>query len=1082
MNKTAKFALFFALFFAFFTSNAQIRQIFKVIEYDSKKPLAGATNTLYGETITTNEKGIAIANLPEHRKGNFLALSSWHLDGYTFLGRTDESLYKYHQTTDTIKFYLVKDELFKQEYDNFFIVLFDKWFNGHYLANAQYFIDSLKKSEENRTNIANKLINYAYSDNYAVVNCFNDAVDANFYDLYEYNSPIFKEAMQSLFSGNIDDAIEIAKSKIDKNSTSRENELWIDLYRRLRYLDFSTEKEELLSDYSEILYKKYHNQYSTVKYINDLRTDGLLERLDSVIIAEKSNNDNPMFSDLFIPNAFRCLVEHDISCLKSVADEILATDKNTYTKYPCSISVYNLLSAYHTSIAAYSELNDSLQVTTLFDSACNLMLTSAKNIKNLEQRKRFLVHFAVYYANLLEINPNYANRTTINKLFKTVCDAISESYKNSSTCLVNQIELSQLGFYFLQFMTPEDDKSDVSDYIHEYLSTIYEANRQLIDKYPALYAPRNTSTTANLLENGIISGKDANSIAEIFKKYEQSFDDINAAFPYSFIEQYQSFNGTLEGYFSINQVFALSTELDQFNEKLFNLSAKEKNIDANAVKASYYNELAEYLYNQKAYDAAVPFYLKSNELYQSLASSDSTMWIPYLKNYLQMGDAHLYQNQFDKAISTYNKIFEFESQIPKTLKGNYTAIKGSAHYYIGDANKSQNNIKEAEKEYKIAEKEFKKAVSLGYPQAYHSLGEMYFSKAVIAAQNNDDNKCKQLVAQSVDYYEKCEFDKPYATYENAKKALIEFNKEDNDSFAFFKNTASFIDYYRYFLPQNSHYAIDLYNYSDYLLRNHKLSTKEYMNYTKDMLNALIILDENGRNVDVPYLNTLYKLGNAYIANDSVNEAIKTFRDCFKLNELIYKDTAIDVCLYNKTDVYPRLIECYSIMADEIDTAHSELWNFRIADTRDTLIDIITSFALKGDDNMRYKASNHLRNNAVTYYELDMLVSAINYLDKSSDMLMPLYDSEYKINVEKDLMKNYYFKGTMYSENNDSEKAVENLRKAIAIGDKSDDIRNVVDFQLAATELLISELKKDNVANAEEIKLLENKMKSLKKMR
>lgn len=1081
MNKFAKFSLFFVLFFSFITTNAQVKQIFKVIEYDSKKPLAGASTTLYGETITTNEKGVAIVNLPEHRKGDYLALNTWNLDGYTDLGRTEESLYKYNQTPDTLKFYLVKDELFKQEFDKFFIALFDKWFDEKYSAYAQPLIDQLKSSRENSLNFANELINFAHSDNYSAVNCFNDAFDANFYELYEYNSPIFKEVIQSLYSGNIDKAIEIAKGKIDKNSTSRENELWINLYRKLHYLNFSPKTDELLSDYSEILYKKYYNPYSTVKYINDLQTDRLFEKLDSVIIAEKDKNNNPQFKDLFIPNAAKCFDEQDLTCIKSVADELVSIDKNNYLKYPCISSVDKLLTAYFISIAAYSELNDSLQVATIFDSACDLLLTNSKIINNIEQRKRFLIQYAVYFANLLEINPTSADQKTVNKLFRSVCDAISESYKNNKTCSVNQIEVSQIGFYFLQFLSPEADNSEVSDYIYEYISLIYEANRQLINKYPALFAPRNASTTANLLETGIISGKDANTLADIFNKYEQSFDDLNAAFPYSFIEKYLSFNATLESYFSINQIFALSTELDNFNEKLFNLSAKDKNVDPNVVRADYNNDIAEYLYNQRGYDVAVPFYLKANELYKSLISRDSTMWIPYLKNYLQMGDAHLYQNQFDKAIATYNKIFEFEPQIPKSLKGIYTALKGSAHYYIGDANKSQNNIKTAEKEYKTAEKEFKKAISLDYPQAYHSLGEMYFSKAVIAAQN-DDKKCEQLVAQSVNYYEKCEFDKPYATYEKAKQALIEFNKAYNDSAAIIKNTASFIDYYRNFLHLNPNYAIDLYNYSDYMLRNNKLSYKDYLNYTKDMLNSLIILDDDGRNVDVPYLNTLYKLGNAYIANDSVHEAIKTFRDCFKMNELIYKDTANDVWQYNKTDIYPRLIECYSIMAEKIDTAHSELWNFRIADTRDTLIDVITTFALKGDDNMRYFASNQLRNNAVTYYKLDMLVSAINYLDKSSEMLMPLYNSEYKIKVEEDLMKNYYFKGTMYSENNDSEKAVENFKKAIAIGDKSDNIRNVVDFQFASIESLISELKKGNVANADEIKQLENKMKSLKKLR
>ena len=129
-------------------------------------------------------------------------------------------------------------------------------------------------------------------------------------------------------------------------------------------------------------------------------------------------------------------------------------------------------------------------------------------------------------------------------------------------------------------------------------------------------------------------------------------------------------------------------------------------------KAEYANGIAESLYQEESYDEAIGYYLQADEWYKKAIPNDEKLWIPYLANYLQMGDAHFYQNQFDKAVMTYQKILDYESQIPASMMPQYTTMKGSVNYYVGDVYKSTGDYKRAEKEYKAAEKWYKKAIAM----------------------------------------------------------------------------------------------------------------------------------------------------------------------------------------------------------------------------------------------------------------------------------------------------------------------------------------------------------------------------------
>ena len=400
---------------------------------------------------------------------------------------------------------------------------------------------------------------------------------------------------------------------------------------------------------------------------------------------------------------------------------------------------------------------------------------------------------------------------------------------------------------------------------------------------------------------------------------------MNAAFPNAFNEIYLNYNSTLETFLVAYQQFALSSELSAFTDRLISIEAKNDPQKILVKKAEFANHLAEVLYQNEMYEESVVYYLQANELYEKTIPQDAQLWAPYLNNYLQMGDAHLNLNQFDRAMMTYQKILDFEPKIPASFMPKYTTMKGSSHYYVGDMYKNMGETARAEKEYKTAEKYFKKAISLGDNDAYWLLGEMSWGKAVMAAQNKDMKKCRQMVEQSVAYYEKTPMERPYQTYERAKSVMIDFYKEANDGQNYYRTVADLTDFYRKFVDYDNEYPFKLLQHAEMMLNSGKVSNEEALQYSQDILDAVMYLDDQGRDVKLAYLRAVFNMAHVYSVNDSVPQAIDLYRECINASEILYADTAPATHKGNLVEVYAKLAGCYEQMAEVIDTAHSELW-------------------------------------------------------------------------------------------------------------------------------------------------------------
>ena len=1077
MKNTTKLVITIVLSMLALTGTAQVKQVFRVVDFDTKQPVAGATTTLFGQPLTTNAQGVAVASLPAEKKGSFLPLEQWEKEGYIYVGRAPESLSEFFQTKDTLQFYMTGKQQYRKETLNVFEQLYRHFYSKDVMPTAQEFRDSIKMGAESVSATANALVESTFHIVDVVKTCASDASDLQKYEAYTYNKPQFAEALAIARNGDVNGAVAMAKSHVRLDDNSRENLEWIDFYRFLRNLESSDEDEDTISKYSEVLYRNHYEPYSVVDYINDLCRNSQFDKANEIARVEQPNNRHPRYAMSFGPYFVQYIVNSDKAKLKASAEQQLEKVSKLYEQYPCSQTLGDLFWTQKNLYYAYAFLDDSVSATRTIDSALASVqkFLSLYPVDDYEKNQKRIA----YYRNILDVldyNMSYIPDSTVYMLYDGIYNASMENYQADTANLLLQLQLAENAVLWLRYVPDVEGRAAKQKEILQQLAVL---EFKLSDAFPEFYAIQNVQVSSQLVGTCLVTSSGNEELRKAFRMYEQSYDAVNAHFPNAFNEIYLNYNATLEVFLTAYQQFALSSELSAFTDRLLSIEAKNDPQTIWTKKAEFANQIAETLYKNEMYDEAVAYYLQSNELCEKALPQDEQLWIPYLNNYLQMGDAHLNLNQYDRAMMTYQKILDFEPKIPASLMPKYTTMKGSSHYYVGDVYKDMGEMARAEKEYKTAEKYFKKAISLGDEDAYALLGEMYWGKAVLAAQNKDVKKCRQLVEQSVAYYENVSMERPYQTYERAKTVMADFYKESHDEQNYYRTVADLTSFYRIFVEYDEEYPFKLIQNAETMLNGGQVGKEEALQYSQDLLDGLGYLEEQGHDVKLAYLRGVYNMAHVYSVNDSVPLAIDLYRKCIQASEVLYADTAPATHKGNLTEIYSRLADCYEQMAEEIDTAHSELWYYRTIDTRDTLIELVKELNNDGDVNLTYRTAILYRENGVVFYSLDMIPSAQDYLDKSNELLQMLYNSEYNAEVEGDIIQNYFYKGIIYKDANNTEKELFNLRKAVEYGRKADLSKQVPTYYITAISMLLEELEKDKDTNAAEIAKLTKEFKELK---
>jgi len=1084
-------------------ASAQVKQVYKVIDFDTKQPIAGATTRVYGQQLTTDAKGVAVATLPADKKDVFLLMEDeWTKEGYFQIGHAPESFYVYFQTKDTIKYYMAEKKAYRAAAKEMFDALYGFVYDTVIRYTSKVYMDSITKNPDQTSALAQDWLRSFWQLSPMVNPCNSDAYSISRYGCYEYDKlasdemkrlvassdvndlkkTTFSKVLEVLRSGDVNKAVAMAKERIDMTDNSRANLEWIEFYRWLRNLDLSTKDDAQLSDYSALLYQNNFSPYAPVQYIRDLSQDLLYDKADSIIRVEKNANRNPRNNVEMVPSYFRyILVEKDNAKLKTMAEQTFETALKTYRDYPCREMLGDLFWNYKNLYFVYVTLEDSASATHAIDSAMVCMekyLDLYYDKSDEYARNQKIISMCNNLIGTLNYNPAYIPKETYTQLYTKVYDAAKANYDADKSNRILKLQLAENALEWLKNVDEGSDDSTAAKYT-EILEMLVDLEAELSQELPEYYAVQNIQVASQYMGNIVTQESSSNEMQEAFRKYVHSFDVVNELYPKVFLSVYQRMNALVEGYMASTQQTVLAADLTAFNDRLISIREDNDPQKILVAKAEYANGIAESLYQDENYDEAIGYYLQADEWFKKAIPNDETLWIPYLTNYLQMGDAHLYQNQYDKAMMTYQKILDYESQIPASMMAQYTTLKGSVNYYIGDVYKGTGDYKRAEKEYKAAEKWYKKAIAMGDSTAYHPLGEMYWGKAVLAAQQEDMKKCKQMLEISVANYEKCAMDRPLTRYERAKSTLGAFYEQTGETDKYYANLVKLTDFYRKYVDMDEDYAVGLVQSAEEMMGSEKITNEEALVYAQDILDGLIALNDAGRDVDLPYLRALFNLARVNALNDSIENAIRLYRDCANMSEYMFADTAMETHKGNMAEIYLKLALCYESMAEDIDTANSEKWYFRAVDTRDSLIDLMKELNEDGDINLTYKTALQYRKNGVLFYKLDMVPSAQDYLDKSTDLLMMLYNSEYKSEVEDEVIQNYFLKGVVYYDNDNEENALKYLRKAVEFGERVE-ADNFSPYYLASAAQLLEILEKDKSANAAEIAKLTKAVKAMSK--
>lgn len=1082
-------------------ASAQVKQVYKVIDFDTKQPIAGATTSVYGQKITTDAKGVAVANLPADKKDAYLLMEDWKKEGYMTMGRMPESFFKRFQTKDTIKYYMAD----KQAYLKDVRLMFDSLYRFVYDTVVRYaakmYMDSIAKTPDQTNALAQEWLRSFWSLDPMAKPCMSDAYDISRYGCYEYDKLASEEMKRLLTSSDVDDlkkttygkvlevlrsgdvnkAVAMAKERVDTAGNSRENLEWTDFYRWLRRLDLSTMDDSPASDYTGQLYRNHFNPLIYQNYIEDLNIDQRYDMADSIIKIERGNNKEPRFEVEMVPSYFRYILgTPDNAKLKALGEQTLETALKTYRDYPCRSTLGDVYWNYKNLYFVYVTLEDSVSATRTIDSSMANIQRYLDTYYTYDDYARNQKIISVYQNLLstLSFNLEYIPQGTVNQMYTAIYDAAKANYDADKSNRMLKLQLAENALEWLKNVDEESDDSTAAKYT-EILEMLVDLESELAQELPEYYAVQNIQVASQYMGDVVTRGADSEKMQQAFRKYVRSFDVVNALYPKVFINVYLRLNAVVEDYMAGTQQTVLAAELAAFNDRLFSIREDNDPQKILVAKAEYANGIAESLYQSESYDEAIGYYLQADEYYKKAIPNDEQLWLPYLNNYLQMGDAHLFQNQYDKAVMTYQQILDYESQIPASMMPQYITMKGSVNYYIGDVYKATGDYKRAEKEYKTAEKWYKKAIAMGDTLAYQTLGEMYWGKGVMYYQQDDLKRCKQALEVSVANYEKCKTDRMLTRYERAKSTLGAFYEMEGNDEKYYANLKGLVEFYHKFVDADEDYAVELVQGAEKMLNSGKITQEEMLTYSQGLMDGLIALNDAGRDVDLPYLRGLFNLARAYAMNDSIETAIRLYRDCATMSEYMFADTAMDTHKGNMAEIYLKLALCYESMAEDIDTAHSENWYFRAIDTRDSLIDLMKELNEDGDINLTYKTAVQYRKNGGLFYKLDMVPSAQDYFDKSTDLLMMLYNSEYKAEVEDEVIQNYFLKGVVYYDNDDEENAIKYLRKAVEFGERVE-ADNFSPYYLAAASQLLEILEKDKSANAAEIAKLTKAVKAMSK--
>ncbi|MBR0078351.1 MAG: hypothetical protein IJP72_08135 [Bacteroidales bacterium] len=1060
MKKTTLLLALF-LFFAAFSANAQVKQIFKVVSYPDGKPLAGAVATLYGQPLQTNAKGVAVANLPENRKGDFLCLSVWSLDGYYQIGRTKDSRYRFFQSKDTVCFYLAKEADYREAVSEMFV----RYFRPAYDSEVEVMLalrDSAQRHPDMADDYAQSLMDiatHAYSP--VISKYYRDAISTSPYRLYRLRDDVRAVAEPFIQKGELDSATQAVKAMIRKDDVSRNNLEIINNYLYFRDLNLVKNDDEPASTYTRILYKNHFSDLSVGEHLLNLLNENNWEEADS--ITAKEADRIPEYSFLFEPSIAKYANGEDPERLAEAFQRYVDKSEKVCRNYPYSDSYWALYVSRCMLVAALQMVGDTVRINQQWDSllvACQQYIDTEFGGDFYKNRVAINV-----YSDILERVSRGASAYSDAKLLEleaAVYRAAKENYTRYPSDLFLQLQYAGRTNIYANSIEQAAAENPLRLELYRKQA---EINEILIKSFPEMFTVNYMVAQSSLLAYAVyVQEEDDDMVRDAVRGFKRSFVMLDSLYPHVFTSVALDFCSGASDYLHNQKRNGAVAELDAFIELLLDTHAKENSRSIEAEKAQFFNHKAEKMYYYEQYESTLDYYEEANRYYQMAVEKDPELWIPFLTNYLQMGDAYLNMGMNEKALATYRQIFTYESQIPASQMASYTRLKGETHYYSGDAYRLISNTKVAEKEYKAAESLYKKAMALGDSSACFSLGEMYHTKAI--AQYNEGNfkKVVPLMEKSAQYYQLYPMSRTYQRYEQVLSVLENYYKV-KDSIKYVRNLESEVEYYKRFSDRDTSYLNNYLSYSEKFVPLN-LEPQRQLKYAKYEVEAHRKTIDWGKEMSVSFLQSLYRLAKAYTAADSNKQALKVYDECLKVNRSLLMDTSATQCAANAIVVYGEMVDCASTIGDAVDEPEDKDWYEKALSLCDTMIRLTEEYIDESNDYQVYQLSKLYFKNAVICSQLDWHNVAIGQLDKANEYLLKLYEGKYKDVVEAEVIQNIYLKGLLAAESNDPDMAKSYYSEAVEYATRADDINSVAVIYYQTVEAWLDILEHRDVERDE----------------
>lgn len=1037
MKKTI-LPLFLILSLLAFSASAQVKQVFKVVSYPEGKPLAGATLTLDGNVLKTNAKGVAVATLPESRRGDYLPMEDWILDGYFDIG-SPKSGVGYFQGNDTIFRYMVKESDYREAQTERFTKYFQRAYNGEAEQMLSY-ADSAKLHPDNADEYAQLLMDYGtHIFTTTIRRYYRDAIRTSPYVLSRMREEVSKAAEPFLQEGDVKGAVAAVKALVKANDISRENLETIDNYLAFKDLNLASDDGEPSSDYSRILYENDFTEFSIGEHLFNLLYEGNWMEADSISAKEKAKDRVPQYSFLFEPSALK-YADGQSELFAAAIQRYIDKCKEVCSKYYFSQPYWMLIEQRRMMLSALRQCEDTLRVNQQWDS----LLVDCQRYFDMETKGDFYRNKSIIdvYLNILESVPeglsDYSD-TKIRELAAAVLRASKENHNRYPSDLYFQLQYAVLNNAYIQLI--EDDGKD--SLIRELTNNQLEINEILLKAYPEMMSVNQLVAYSKILAKAVYGQGTDEEVQSAFRNFKRSFTLLDSIYHGVFTSTTLDYCAYAANYLRDQNRTANVAEMDAFIELLMVMHADENNRPIESEKALFFNHQAETYYHNRSYDISLQMYDSATDYFMKAVEMDPKQWIPFMRNYLQKGDAYLELAEYGKARETYRKVLEYEAQIPSDLMAEYYNIKGNVFYYDGDVYNLFKDKKNADKMYKLAEQNFKRAVALGDSTAYFSLGEMYMLQAVHNYKKGGDKKLVSMLEKAARTYESYPMNYPYQRYQQAVSFLEGYYRDRQDSVRFVRELKALTEFYHRFASTDTAY---LNNYIDY---SHRLATglgvaEEEVKYAEYEVDGYRMTFRLGKNRDISYLQALYRLANKYSEIRAYEKTFDLYEECLRLNEWLYKDTASADYARNAYHVYSAMIDNYAELAEksEEDEVRNK-WYEKAVYVSDTMILVADQYMeMASEEYKNYVLAAMYHQNALICNELDWRSIAITQLDRANEYLLKMYGGELWSLVESDVMRNLYLKGKIASDNHDVELAKECYQEVVEYASKSDELYEV----------------------------------------